>query len=134
MTENHFTSSPITFWILPLLYLLVQVIQRRQPARIYGTRSTIITSYTTATVVLVLAPRSVLCWEHYSRTGEEKGLLLGVGNHMTRCSFLGAGGCFVGLALLHFLRGDSIQQAPVPWCRRRVYTHTHTHARSPRPN
>jgi hypothetical protein len=43
----------------------------------------------------------------------EKGQI-GVGNHRTSSPSLGSGGCFLGLALLLFLRGDNIQQAPAP--------------------
>jgi hypothetical protein len=39
---------------------------------------------------------------------------LGVGNHRTSSPSLGSGAVFFGLALLLFLRGDNIQQAPAP--------------------
>jgi hypothetical protein len=45
---------------------------------------------------------------------EGKNGQLGVGNHRTSSPSLGSGGCFLGLALLLFLRGDHIQQAPAP--------------------
>jgi hypothetical protein len=51
--------------------------------------------------------QSVLCREHYSMDKKRKKGQLGVGNHRTSSPSLGSGGCFLGLALLLFLRGDN---------------------------